>query len=190
MTHPNPTAQNILSIARLMLMTRGYQGFSFRDISSQAGIKAASIHYHFPTKADLAEALLSQASREFQQQLADIIEKKSTAADRLQGLVGIFERTYGDADRLCLICMLASGQDTVPLEIRDRIRVFWNTALDWIEQRLDEGMRAGEFRQGLDSRVVAQTLLAGLEGAMLIGRSFQDTKKLSESAGFLLSCLR
>ncbi len=171
-------------------MTRGYQGFSFRDISSQAGIKPASIHYHFPTKGDLGEALLIEATTEFQRQLVSIEQQHERAAQRLVAFVGIFEETFGEADRLCLVCMLAAGQDTVPAEIRARIREFWDIAVRWTEACIDKGMRAGEFYADLDSRVVAQTLLATLEGAMLTGRAYQDKQKLPESAGFILSCLR
>jgi AcrR family transcriptional regulator len=56
MTDRNDKAAAILDSARVLMMDRGYNGFSFRDIAAEVGIKSASIHYHFATKADLAEA--------------------------------------------------------------------------------------------------------------------------------------
>ena len=48
-------ATEILNVARRLMMERGYNGFSFRDVAAEVGIKSASIHYHFPSKAELAE---------------------------------------------------------------------------------------------------------------------------------------
>lgn len=35
----------------------GYGGFSFRDLAAEIGIKSASVHNHFPTKAAMAAAV-------------------------------------------------------------------------------------------------------------------------------------
>jgi TetR/AcrR family transcriptional regulator, transcriptional repressor for nem operon len=38
----------LLDHARNLLMTRGYNGFSYRDLSALVGVKTSSIHYYFP----------------------------------------------------------------------------------------------------------------------------------------------
>ena len=35
----------------------GYGGFSFHDVAVEIGIKNASVHHHFPTKATMAAAV-------------------------------------------------------------------------------------------------------------------------------------
>ena len=45
-------ASKILLVACSVIMERGYNGFSFRDVAAEVGIKSATIHYHFPTKAE------------------------------------------------------------------------------------------------------------------------------------------
>ena len=47
----------ILDVAERRIRAHGYNGFSFREIADEIGIKSASVHYHFPTKADLAAAV-------------------------------------------------------------------------------------------------------------------------------------
>src|ERR1700761_2980996 len=49
--------EDILAAAKLVAQARGYAGLNFRDLAEQVGIKAASIYYHFPGKADLAAAV-------------------------------------------------------------------------------------------------------------------------------------
>ena len=52
------TRMEIIDLAERLVRVRGYNGFSYRDLAEQIGIKTASIHYHFPTKADLGEAMV------------------------------------------------------------------------------------------------------------------------------------
>ena len=63
-------AAEILEVTRRLIMERGYNGFSFRDIAARVGIKSASIHYHFATKADLAEAALKAYREDCAEKLA------------------------------------------------------------------------------------------------------------------------
>ena len=56
--------EQILDHAITLMMLRGYNGFSYRDLSELVGVKTSSIHYYFPSKEDLAalDALLNPAT--------------------------------------------------------------------------------------------------------------------------------
>ena len=56
----NPTAEKIVDLAESYMQSRGFNGFSFRDIQNELGIKTASIHYHFKTKQDLAQTVFER----------------------------------------------------------------------------------------------------------------------------------
>jgi TetR/AcrR family transcriptional repressor of nem operon len=58
---PSRRAQ-ILNAASLRVRLGGYHGFSFRDVAADVGVRAASVHYHFATKADLGAALVDHAA--------------------------------------------------------------------------------------------------------------------------------
>ncbi|WP_438876632.1 TetR/AcrR family transcriptional regulator, partial [Bacillus cereus group sp. BC7] len=45
--------EQILDHAITLMMLRGYNGFSYRDLSDLVGVKTSSIHYYFPSKDDL-----------------------------------------------------------------------------------------------------------------------------------------
>ena len=49
--------ETILAAARQTAQLRGYNGLNFRDLARDVGIKSASIHYYFPSKADLGAAV-------------------------------------------------------------------------------------------------------------------------------------
>ena len=48
------TKQQITLLADELIRSNGYNAFSYSDISKPLGIKNAAIHYHFPSKPDLA----------------------------------------------------------------------------------------------------------------------------------------
>ena len=54
------TAERILDIAERLLQTRGFTNFSYADIAAELGITKASLHYHFPGKGELGQALISR----------------------------------------------------------------------------------------------------------------------------------
>ncbi len=51
------TRETIMTLGRATAQAHGYNGLSFRELAKAVGVKSASIHYHFPTKADLGAAL-------------------------------------------------------------------------------------------------------------------------------------
>ena len=54
------TATRILDVAERLAQVRGFNGFSYADIAAEVGITKAALHYHFASKADLGEALISR----------------------------------------------------------------------------------------------------------------------------------
>ena len=49
------TADRILDIAERLVQTRGFNRFSYADIAAELGITTASVHYHFPARANSAD---------------------------------------------------------------------------------------------------------------------------------------
>ncbi len=57
--------EELLKVAENKVRKGGYNNFSFREIANEVGIKSASVHYHFPTKADLGAELAHQYTDAF-----------------------------------------------------------------------------------------------------------------------------
>ena len=48
----NEIAAAIMDAAERRMRIGGFNGFSFREIAADVGVKSSSVHYHFPTKGD------------------------------------------------------------------------------------------------------------------------------------------
>ena len=54
-----------MDLAEAHMRNGGYAGFSFRDLAAELGIKSASVHHHFPTKATMAAAVARRYAERF-----------------------------------------------------------------------------------------------------------------------------
>ena len=69
---PADTATKILDVAERLVQARGFNGFSYADVADELGISKAALHYHFPGKAELGEALMERYAARFARALIDV----------------------------------------------------------------------------------------------------------------------
>jgi TetR/AcrR family transcriptional regulator, transcriptional repressor for nem operon len=181
-------AQKILDIAEQLAQTCGFNGFSYADIAAQLGVTKASLHYHFPTKAELGRALIEQYHVKFALELEGIDQRTSAAPKKLQQYVELYHQVMRN-DRMCLCGMFAAEYATLPPAMQGELRRFFDTNDRWLSVVLDKGRRAGEitFEEAPQER--ARVLLGTLEGALLIARTYGDDSRFRSVAKHLLRAL-
>ena len=69
------TYDEILNSAEKLIVSGGYNGFSYADIAAVVGIRKASIHHHFPNKVDLVRALVTRYRVNAETGLAEVENK-------------------------------------------------------------------------------------------------------------------
>jgi TetR/AcrR family transcriptional repressor of nem operon len=186
---PPDTADRILDLAERLVQTQGFNGFSYADIAAELGIRKASLHHHFPTKAELARRLIGRYHDRFLGALAEIEGREKNARRRLQAYAALYERVLRDGERMCLCGMLAADFTTLPKSVREEVRRFFDANEAWLSRILAEGQRARAFRLSGSPGSEARLLLDGLEGAMLIARTYGDPARFESTARRLLAGL-
>src|ERR1700722_3453147 len=83
-------ATAILDVAEILVQTRGYNGFSYADVAAQLGVTKASLHYHFPSKAELGRTLIERYRIVFGAALEEIDQHAKGPHDKLQQYVGLY----------------------------------------------------------------------------------------------------
>ncbi len=178
------TAARILEVAERLAQTRGFNGFSYADIAAELKITKASLHYHFATKGELGCALIVGYSRRFADALLEI--EVTRAQETLRRYVQLYEDVLV-RDRMCLCGMLAAEYSTLPGPMRAELRVFFDKNESWLATHLERGRKAGDLRFSGSALEIARMLTAGLEGAMLLARSYEEPARFEATARRLLA---
>src|SRR3990167_2845363 len=181
----------ILHVAENLIQTKGYNAFSYRDIAAQIGVKTSSIHYHFPTKADLGKAVVKRHLAALNEQLEKIItHPKIGYRKKMESFFdSIFEITYLSERKMCLGGMLASDVLTLPEGIQYEVRQFFQKIEEWLQHLLSQGVKKGEFHPIKDVNLEATVILSILEGSLLLARLYHDEKRLGQAKKAVLARL-
>lgn len=171
---PTDTKTALLDFAEHAARARGFDGFSYADLSEAVGIRKASIHYHFPTKAALSAALMDRYHVKLEAIGEKINAEQSNAADRLLALIDVYRAALNDGATLCLCVSLISSRESLSDEVTRKIVIFRNMMLARIRDIFALGQRDGSIVSVQDPEKEARSMLALLEGAHLAARAEED----------------
>ena len=175
------TAEQILDLAETLIQTRGYSAFSYQDIADSLGIRKASIHYHFPAKADLGIAVIDRYMARFDSALATISDDQSQSSmAMLDFYVQPYLKFASTPDRVCLSGALAGEMLALPQEVRERVDHFFRSHQMWLTKILKRGVARGEIRLAAPAPKVARFVFAALQGALLVKRTTNDVSQLND----------
>jgi len=189
MTAAQDTRERLLDLAQELAQTRGLNGFSFQDLALGVGIRTASVHHHFRTKEDLVRELMARYRSAFRDELERIEVRCRSSRRRLERFADLFRDTLREGNRLCLCGRLATDFQALPSPVQEEVVAFFAETEAWLGKTLEEGRRSGELRFAGSAALVAQTLLATLEGAMISARTFADEGRLSGAGHWIIAAL-
>jgi len=167
------TRERILDIAQRLIQSRGYNAFSFHHLAHEIGIKTASIHYHFPTKADLGVALLRRYRQRFGQELDGISANNGNSVRSLVRFAALFQRTLSVDSQLCMCGMLSAEIESLPKPVAIEVKRFFSETELWLTNVLTHGRREERLAFEGSPRTQARMLIAMMEGAMVVARGMR-----------------
>lgn len=169
----------LLQHAQSLLMTRGYHGFSYHDLSRLVGVKTSSIHYYFRKKEDLVLEAVNSYSNEM---LSDMraIDPSQPPEKKLECYAKVFVRLLGDGDSICLCGMLAADLESLPEKIRKAIQGFFKAHESWLARLLSEGAATGRLHVNGKAESAARALYAAFQGSLLTSRLFRAKTRLED----------
>ena len=182
------TATRILDVAERLAQVRGFNGFSYADIAAEVGITKAALHYHFASKADLGEALISRYAVRFGEALAAIDAGTTAAPAKLQGYADLYAGVLRD-QRMCLCGMLAAEYPTLPDAMQASVVSFFDQNEAWLQDVLEQGRGDGSLHFTGPARDVARMIISCLEGAMLVTRPYGDIPRFQDAAASIITGL-
>lgn len=186
MKNINETNQQILYYARNFLQCRGYNGFSYKDISQKLGIKNAAIHNYYPKKEDLVAALLEDSRKKLAANIAEIVESGGSARDQLQYYFDYALKEFDEGKSICPPGSVILDFEELPEKVQKQNMLLLDEIVSWISKVLKAGLEQGEFNfsDPVDAR--AELIVEALMGARQLS-SIKGRKTLVRSISLIKS---
>ena len=175
------TRDQLLSEAEGLIRRGGYAAFSYAHLADKIGITKASIHYHFPSKQHLLEAVTELGMSRFIDALAEIETLHPDAGVRLQQYGELFIDGFDEQFRpLC--CALSSELAVLPSSMAVKVRVYFDLHLEWLTRIIEAGFQDKTLHWNGTAAELAGLILSTLEGGSLVARA--RNSKSEVLAGF------
>jgi TetR/AcrR family transcriptional regulator, transcriptional repressor for nem operon len=185
---PANTRARILDAGERLVQVRGFNGFSYADVAAELSLTKASLHYHFPSKAELGEALIARYAERFAHALSDIDANLTHAPAKLDSYASLYAEVLRQ-ERMCLCGMLAAEYETLPGPIRNAVVAFLDDNEAWLALVLERGREERSLRFTGTAADTARSIVGGLEGAMLVARPYGAIERFETAAAQLLASL-
>jgi len=169
------TSDKILDTVQLLIQTKGYNSISYQDISDEIGIRKASIHYHYASKAQLGSAIVDRYRQVFSGLLQKISDNpRWGCARKLTEYIEVFRVPAKTFEKICLCGSLSAEFETLPVEMQKEVAGFFEDNHEWLTTLLKQGKSTGEFSFAQNPADMAKLIFSALEGGLLITRSYKD----------------
>src|SRR3981189_822311 len=169
----NETAERLMDLAEARIREAGYRGFSFRDLAAEIGIKSASVHHHFPTKAGMAAAV----ARRYGDRFFEVVARRGDESG--DDAIAIYRSAFRSAierdGRMCLNGMLGAEAGGLPPEVVEEIEAFFRRCVCDLSSRIG----------GTDAVARAFHVMAALEGGLILARAFGDITAFDQATASL-----
>lgn len=183
------TRQRIIEEAAPIFNQRGFAGCSMQDVLDATGLEKGGVYRHFASKEELAAEAFRYAWTRVAKARRDGQDAISGTVEKLQYSVRRFAETPGIFPGGCPLMNTAIDADDGNPVLRDLVCAAmkeWKARLSSI---VEDGLVSGEIRGGVQPRRIANTIIATLEGALMISRLEGDRTAVSDARDSLMTML-
>jgi TetR/AcrR family transcriptional repressor of nem operon len=174
-------AREIVACARGLLATGGYHSFSYADIAEKIKLSKPTIHHHFPTKADLVNAIVTVYRQDALTGLSKVEKHVPGPIKQLHAYVNFWANClHENESAFCVCALLAAELPGLPSSIAHEVRGHFDDLADWLASVLERGGRDGVFVLRDSPRTEGRVVMAAVHGAMLSARAYASPALFSE----------
>lgn len=156
---------------------KGYVGTSLTDITGATKLTKGSIYGNFANKDEVALAAFDYNVKKVNSILLQEMAKYTSAKEKLM----VYGKVYTDFEDYplppggCPILNTAIESDDTHPELRSKVMKAINGWKNKIVTTLEEGITNKEFRRNINTEQVALTIIALIEGGIMISRATNKT---------------
>lgn len=173
-------ASEILDAAERRMREGGFDAVSYRDLAAAVNIKASSVHYHFPQKADLGRAVVERYTERLLAFLGAPDQADESPTQRIQRLCQGYQHALLHEEVPCLCCVLGAESLDLPEVVSQAVNQFFERLIDWTAIALGDRTDASEL---------AKYLISSLQGTMITALTLNQPELLVALEPYLLRWL-
>ena len=172
---------HIIEVASGLINLRGFNNTSVDAVLQASGVKKGSFYYYFKSKEDLGYAIIESHLRRFSDHvLGKAFSGKKDALMELEDFLDIILELHRQRNCSggCLMGNMAMEMSDIHEGFR---RKFQEVFEDWrirVAGVLQKAKISGQFNDHMDSTRLAQFIIAGMEGGILLSKVKKDIKVL------------
>lgn len=177
------TRTALLDAAEQLVLERGFSGTAVDHIIDEAGVTKGAFFHHFPTKQDLARALMERYAELDLDHLRTAMERaEQLASDPLEQLLvflGLYRELFAELTEPYPGCLMASYIaesgliEDATLEIARETMLAWREALG---TKLREVAAVHPPRRPVDLDALADAVTVVAEGAFIVSRTLGEAR--------------
>ena len=179
------TRARIVEEAAALIHERGVAGTTLEDVNVAADVSGSQMYHYFPDKNELVQAVIDH-------QADNIVDRQRRALSNTNGLEAWRKMVLTEAKRTkakggCQLGSLGGQLAESDPEARDLIASRFDQWADTLGVELRSLHAEGKLAAGIDPDALATTLLATLQGGLLLAQVHRDTRSLETAVDTLLA---
>jgi len=186
------TRSMIIERSAGLFSRKGFAGASLSDIMQETGIEKGGIYNHFANKDEIALESFDYSFELLWQLFEDSLVGKTNAVDKLLALVTAFAGMPRRPEFAagCPVLNTAVDSDDTHPALKSHVRKAGERWYGLLNDIITEGKRAGELKADTDAHALATTMVASMEGAVMLVKLYSNPIYMEETVNHLTWYIR
>lgn len=173
---PTNTKAKLLQTANELIWKSSYGSVSVDDICAAAGVNKGSFYYYFPSKAELAVAVMEESYQNFESELRKVFAAHISPVERFENLaVFVYEKQKQAYDKYGCVCgcpFASLGSEMAGNEeiIQQKVDEIFSRQGNVFKATLEEMVNVDLLPQETDVSAKASRILAFILGQVMMAR--------------------
>lgn len=176
------TRGKIIELGENLIRTKGYNAFSYQDISTELGIKNAAVHYYFPSKENLGTSIVKTNIQRFEEMIDNMHSRGFDEWQQLDTFIKIYIKSHRE-HKLCIIGSLGPDFNTLSETTKNELVKMTEIIHNWLTNVLTTGKEKKVFVFNDEPQNKATLIFSGLVASLQLSRIIDklDYKSVCQS---------
>lgn len=177
------TKERIIEVASHLMNLRGFNHTSVDSVLQASGVKKGSFYYHFKSKEDLGYAIIDSHLKRFSEHvMGKAFAHERDALVELDDFLDIILELHRERNCTggCLMGNMAMEMSDIHEGFRKKFQEVFEGWRIRVAGALQKARMSGQFNDSVDPTRLAQFVIAGIEGGILLSKVKKDIRILED----------